>query len=70
MTDTTDWPVHGMGTAMEALISDFKKSLLATQAGWFHELDEFTTMFGTLGAEDNSTVSGPRPSPIRIDDSV
>ena len=48
-----------MAAAMETLISEFKKSLSPTRAGWFPKLEESKPTF-VLGPEDNNTVSGPR----------
>jgi hypothetical protein len=51
-----------MAAATETLISEFRKSLSATQVVWFHQLEESKPAF-FLGPEDNSTVSFSRSEP-------
>ena len=53
-----DWPdLDSMGAALEALISDFRKSLSPIQATWFPRLEEFRAV-PLIGAEGNRTDSG------------
>ncbi len=48
-----------MNAAMEALVTQFSKSLSPSQVSWFPRLQELRPM-PTIGAEGNRTDSGPR----------